>query len=48
MFPNCWQNKYNNDIYIYIQLQHIPPMYIFVLNIFWQQLYAVFACQFIL
>ena len=23
-------------IYIYIQLQHIPPMYIFVLNIFWQ------------
>ena len=32
-------------IYIYIQLQHIPPMYIFVLNIFWQQLYAVFACR---
>ena len=18
MFPNCWQNKYNNNIYIYI------------------------------
>ena len=24
IFPNCWQNRYNNNVQI--QLQHIPPM----------------------